>query len=84
MASLRWAACLALLSLASAVQKPHIVYFLVDDLGFSNVGYNNRPNPEPLTPRIDALHDEGAELTNYYVYRFCSPTRPVLRALLYA
>jgi arylsulfatase A-like enzyme len=60
---------------AAAPHKPHIVYFLVDDLGFSNVGYNNRPNPEPLTPHIDALHDGGAELTNYYVYRFCSPTR---------
>ncbi len=43
--------------------------------GFSNVGYNNGPNPEPRTPHIDALHGSGAELTNYYVYRFCSPTR---------
>eukprot|EP01047_Picozoa_sp_COSAG01_P001218 COSAG01_NODE_26_length_36857_cov_31.426166_23_plen_140_part_00 len=43
--------------------------------GFSNVGYNNGPNPEPRTPHIDALHHSGAELTNYYVYRFCSPTR---------
>ena len=30
---------------------------------------------EPLTPTIDGLHRTGAELTNYYVYRFCSPTR---------
>lgn len=62
-------------SVHAAVQKPNIVYFLVDDLGFSNVGYNNRPDPEPLTPHIDGLHDTGVELTNYYVYRFCSPTR---------
>ena len=54
-----------------APEKPHIVYFLVDDLGFSNVGYNNGPHPEPLTPHIDELHATGAELTNYYVYRFC-------------
>lgn len=71
---------------ASAGAKPNIIYFLVDDLGFANVGYNNGPNSEagappgagpaePLTPHIDALHDSGAELTNYYVYRFCSPTR---------
>ena len=46
-----------------------------DDLGFSNVGYNNGPNPEPRTPNIDKLHASGAELTNYSVYRFCSPTR---------
>ena len=47
----------------------------MDDLGFSNVGYNNGPHPEPLTPHIDELHATGAELTNYYVYRFCSPPR---------
>ena len=29
---------------------PHIVYFLVDDLGYSNVGFHN---DEPITPNID-------------------------------
>jgi hypothetical protein len=56
----------------TATAKPNIVYFLVDDLGFANVGYNNRPNPEPLTPHIDSLHDSGAELT---VRAAASPTR---------
>ena len=75
MAALLSVAAAALLLSPAAAAKPNVLYFLVDDLGFSNVGYNNGPNPEPLTPHIDALHSTGAELTNYYVYRFCSPTR---------
>ena len=81
MRSLQLAAAFAVLAMAMASVSPSapppqtIVYFLVDDLGFANVGYNNQPNAEPLTPTIDALHDSGAELTNYYAYKFCSPTR---------
>ena len=51
---------------------PHIVYFLVDDLGNGNVGFHN---DEPITPHIDQLAKEGAILNRFYTYRFCSPTR---------
>ena len=64
----------ALAALAVVVRSPppHIVYFLVDDLGNANVGFHN---DEPLTPVIDTLAAEGARLDRFYVYRFCSPTR---------
>jgi len=55
-----------------AGSKPNIVYFLVDDLGNANVGFHN---DEPLTKNIDILHGEGIELTSFYAYKFCSPTR---------
>jgi arylsulfatase A-like enzyme len=58
---------------------PHLVYLLVDDLGFANVGWNvPAAVREPITPRIDALHATGATLSRFYTYRFCSPTRSSL------
>jgi len=53
---------------------PHIVFLLVDDLGFAGVGFNS-PLGEPKTPNIDALAAEGAVLGRHYAYQFCSPTR---------
>ena len=47
-------------------------YFLVDDMGWGNVGYHN---DEPLTPTIDALAKGGAQLDRFYAYQVCSPTR---------
>jgi len=58
-----------------ATPPPHVVYFLVDDLGYANVGYTAPEPKEPLTPYIDALASSGLRLENYYTYKFCSPTR---------
>mmetsp|Transcript_3291 Transcript_3291/g.8099 ORF Transcript_3291/g.8099 Transcript_3291/m.8099 type:complete len:638 (+) Transcript_3291:166-2079(+) len=55
-----------------AGSRPNIVYFLVDDLGYANVGFTN---DEPLTPSIVELHNEGIHLDSLYAYKFCSPTR---------
>lgn len=66
---------LALLGLAlgaQAASQPNIVYALVDDLGYANVGFHGE---EPLTPNIDSLVKDGVELMRFYTYRFCSPTR---------
>ena len=54
---------------------PHIFYFLVDDLGYANVGFNAAAPKEPITPHIDSLAASGLILDNYYTYKFCSPTR---------
>ena len=59
-------------ALAAVARPPHIVYFLVDDLGNANVGFRN---DEPITPAIDTLAAGGAVLDRFYVFRFCSPTR---------
>ena len=55
--------------------KPHLVFFMADDLGWNNVGWHN---PEMLTPHADALVKEGIELDRHYAYLYCSPSRSSL------
>ena len=42
--------------------KPHIVFCLVDDLGWNSV-YNNEDH---ITPTIDSLAAKGIKLTSFY------------------
>ena len=59
--------------------KPHLVFMLVDDWGWANVGYHrDPPTKEVVTPNIDNLVKEGLELDQHYVYKFCSPSRSCL------
>ena len=59
--------------------KPHIVFVLVDDWGWANVGYHrDPPTKEVVTPNIDGLVKEGLELDQHYAYKFCSPSRSSL------
>ena len=53
--------------LAADAQKPNIVYFLVDDLGYADCGFNG--GTDLRTPNIDKLAKEGAVLKSYYVQR---------------
>ncbi len=53
--------------------KPNIVFFLVDDMGFADAGFNG--SKEFHTPNIDALAAKGAILDEFYVQPSCSPTR---------
>ena len=63
----------------TADTKPHLVFMLVDDWGWANVGYHrNPPTKEVVTPNIDSLVKEGLELDQHYVYQFCSPSRSCL------
>ena len=63
----------------TAAGKPHLVFMLVDDWGWANVGYHrNPPTKEVVTPNIDNLVKEGLELDQHYVYKFCSPSRSCL------
>ena len=55
--------------------KPNIVYFLADDLGWKDVGYNHS---EIKTPQLDSLAAEGVRLEQFYVQSLCTPTRAAL------
>ena len=55
--------------------KPHIVLWLVDDQGWSNVGYHNE---RVITPAMDALAAEGATLDRHYTAPWCAPSRSAL------
>lgn len=59
---------------ASGAEKPNFVFFLVDDLGWADVGINGSKFHE--TPNIDALAESGMRFTNgYAAASICSPTR---------
>ncbi|NND98176.1 MAG: sulfatase-like hydrolase/transferase, partial [Pirellulaceae bacterium] len=59
---------------AAEARQPNVVFFLVDDLGWSDVGcYGSRFYE---TPNIDALAVEGVRFTDAYAAcHVCSPTR---------
>jgi len=59
----------------SGAKRPNIVYFLIDDLGWADVGYQGGPYK---TPNIDRMALGGARLEQFYVLPVCSPTRAAL------
>lgn len=61
---------------AAELSRPNIVFFLVDDLGYADCGFNGGTTIR--TPRIDQLAHEGANLKAEYVQPVCSPTRAAL------
>ena len=65
----------------SAPPHPHIIMFVIDDLGWNDVSYHGA---EFKTPNIDRLALSGVQLSQYYVNRVCSPTRSSLMAGRYA
>lgn len=67
-------ALLLLLSGAVSQAKPNIILFLIDDLGWSDLGLTGSSYYE--TPNLDALAGEGAFFSNAYAANpVCSPTR---------
>jgi arylsulfatase A-like enzyme len=60
---------------APAAERPNIVFFLADDLGYSDVSFHG---DEIQTPNIDQLANAGAKLEAFYVQPVCSPTRAAL------
>lgn len=63
-------------------QRPNIVFFLIDDLGWADCGFNG--GREIRTPNIDKLANGGAILESHYVQPVCSPTRAALMTGRYA
>ncbi|MDN5204280.1 sulfatase [Fulvivirgaceae bacterium BMA10] len=55
------------------VLKPNIIFILVDDFGWNQVGCYG--NEIVRTPNLDKLAEEGAKFTSAYVMPQCSPTR---------
>ncbi|MDF2376667.1 MAG: sulfatase [Verrucomicrobiales bacterium] len=69
---------LSLMALTGALQaqeKLNFVFFLADDLGYHDVGFNN-PNSFYETPNLDQLAASGMVFTDFYAAsQVCSPTR---------
>ncbi len=61
-------------SAAQDVAKPNIVFVLMDNLGFGEVGcYGGGILRGAATPRIDKLATEGTRLLNFNVEAQCTP-----------
>ena len=68
------AALLLLYGLASASEKPNVVFILVDDLGWMDLGCQGSSCYQ--TPHIDRLAAAGVRFTDAYAScPVCSPTR---------
>src|SRR5262245_2687488 len=66
---------------AEPAPRPNILFIMADDLGWNGVAFHGGRMP---TPNIDRLKSESLELTQYYVYPVCSPTRAALLSGRYA
>lgn len=79
--ALKFGVTLALLPLFSCTstsesesQKPNIIVFFADDMGYGDLSCYGNPNIK--TPHIDKLANEGMRLTSFYVAGpVCTPSR---------
>lgn len=62
-------------SLALSAERPNLLYILVDDLGFSDLGCFGG---EIATPVLDSLASDGVRLTQLYNTGRCCPSRAAL------
>jgi hypothetical protein len=64
----------------SISEPPNIVIFLVDDLGWNQVGYHAEKvgNSEIVTPNIDQYAQSGIEMDRGYMTPWCGPSRAAL------
>lgn len=61
---------------ASAVTPPAVILFcIIDDLGWRNVGWHDTAGPENTTPHLTALAREGTILNRHYTHFTCTPSR---------
>jgi len=61
---------------AADATKPNIVYFLIDDMGYADVGFNGCRDIQ--TPNLDKFAQQGAVLDCLYGQPVCSPMRACL------
>jgi hypothetical protein len=60
---------------APPAQQPNIVFILLDNVGWGDLGVYGGMTP---TPRIDKLANEGIRFNNYNVEAQCTPTRSAI------
>jgi len=61
------------------MNKPNVIYFLVDNLGMGELScYSGGPLRGTHTPRIDAFSREGMRLLNFAPETQCTPCRSAL------
>jgi len=72
---LSWLLALGCGGITFAADRPNVLFILVDDLGYMDIGANN-PETFYETPNVDRLAATGTRFTNGYVANpVCSPSR---------
>jgi arylsulfatase len=70
---------------AAPAQKPNILFILVDNLGYGELGaYGGGATRGAPTPRLDRLAGEGLRLTNMNMEPQCTPSRSSMLTGRYA
>jgi arylsulfatase A-like enzyme len=70
---------------ARAAERPNILFILVDNLGYGELGvYGGGATRGAPTPRIDKLAAEGLRLTNMNMETQCTPSRSAILTGRYA
>ncbi len=67
-------------NVANAAERPNVVFILVDDLGFSDLGCYGS---EIATPNLDDLAENGLQFTQFYNTGRCWPTRAAVLSGFY-
>src|SRR4029450_9045757 len=79
------AAAAPALAQAQGTQRPNILFMLVDNLGYGELGaYGGGATRGAPTPRIDKLASEGLRLTNMNMEAQCTPSRSAILTGRYA
>ena len=74
-------ALFVLVACSAAENRPNVLIILVDDLGFSDLGFQGG---EIETPHIDRLANDGLKFTQFYNCARCGPTRASIMTGLYS
>lgn len=62
-------------TISYATERPNIIIFVADDLGYADVSFKGS---EIETPTIDSLVRDGMLLNRFYTAPICSPTRAAM------
>ena len=81
MASILLSASMITEACSQATEHPNIIYIMMDDAGYADIGVYG--NTEISTPTMDGFAAEGMRFSQYYTSTVCAPSRTSILTGLY-